>query len=132
MLGFTSWVLSKEDRRALRGIMKDGEQDVFVGHHITYEYGIDEADAKLPVVNSAKVVGKVEAEGMQVLVVELNGDRWRTDGEPYHITWSYNKASGRRSVDSAAVIRRNTIVPLDDIASEFVLTGLIPAFSKIT
>jgi len=46
-----------------------------------------------------KVVGYVDdGEGLEALVVSVNGSTERPDGKIYHITWSLNE--GRKPVES--------------------------------
>jgi hypothetical protein len=55
-----------------------------------------------------------DGEGLQAMVVAINGTTDRPDGSSYHITWALDRARGRRAVESNAVIAERGYVPLDD------------------
>jgi hypothetical protein len=53
------------------------------------------------------IIGEVDdGEGLQALVVQIDGTSDRPDGSTYHITWSLDRARGRRAADSNEVIKR--------------------------
>ena len=73
-----------------------------IAHHITTSYGVT-ADAIPPAAN-AYVVGYASADGIETLIVKINGSTKRVDGADLHITWSLDP-SKRKPVDSNKVIR---------------------------
>jgi hypothetical protein len=86
--------------------------------HVTFKPD----DAERPALRSARIVGCADdGEGVQAMVVELNGSTDRPDGSTWHITWSLGP--GRRAVESNDVIRRCGWTPLD----EPVAVALTPA-----
>ena len=57
-------------------------------------------------VTRAEVVGTAgDGAGVQALVVAIDGTTRRPDGSTYHITWSLDRARGRRAVQSNDVLR---------------------------
>lgn len=84
--------------------------------HITFAYDTE----MLPVdVKIAKALGVVIAAAqIQTLFVELNGNKYRPDGEFWHITWSVNpphKASLSKSVLKEAFEHgAHTVLYFDD------------------
>jgi hypothetical protein len=44
------------------------------------------------------------SRGVQALVVEIDGSVTRPDGSIYHITWSLDRAAGRKPLESNAVL----------------------------
>jgi len=54
----------------------------------------------------AEIVGSVDdGEGLQALVVRLDGTTSRPDGSTYHITWSLDRAHGREARQSNDVLK---------------------------
>ena len=69
-------------------------------------------EAKLPGETTGEIVGRVDdGEGVEALVVSLDGSTDRPDGSTYHITWSLEK--GRRAKESNEVIARLGWTPID-------------------
>jgi hypothetical protein len=69
-------------------------------------------EAELPHETTAEIVGRVDdGEGVEALVVSLDGSTDRPDGSTYHITWSLEK--GRRARESNDVIARLGWTPID-------------------
>jgi hypothetical protein len=52
------------------------------------------------------IVGIANEDGLQALVVEIGGTVYRPDGSIYHVTWSLDRAQGRRPVDSNALLQK--------------------------
>ena len=100
----TGWKLDPEDRRRLLARFRPLFPDV-VADHVTLSVGT--ADAPLPTARAGEVVGEVDdGAGVQALVVRVGGTTDRPDGKSYHITWSLDRARGRRAVESNDVIAR--------------------------
>jgi hypothetical protein len=58
-----------------------------VADHITIEFGTK--PAVIPMADSIEILGLADdGNGLQALVVAVDGHRLRADGKPYHITWS--------------------------------------------
>ena len=54
----------------------------------------------------AEIAGSVDdGEGLQALVVRLDGMTSRPDGSTYHITWSLDRARGREARQSNDVLK---------------------------
>jgi hypothetical protein len=105
-LGYTGWQLPEWERRRLAERFPPAYAvDPSVQHHATFQYGVND-DSPLPDATSGLVVGHADdLKGVQALVVEIDGGVRRPDGSIYHITWSLDRASGRRPIDSNAVLR---------------------------
>jgi hypothetical protein len=73
-----------------------------VAHHVTLRSGAPDTEPLPPQVQ-AEIVGEADdGEGVQTLVVRLDGTTDRPDGSTFHITWSL--AEGRRAKESNDVI----------------------------
>lgn len=60
-----------------------------VSHHVTHVYGV-EAGALPPYADKVMVTHHAYDDRVQAVVVEVNGDHTRPNGETYHITVSVN------------------------------------------
>jgi hypothetical protein len=65
--------------------------------HVTLAYGVA-LDCQLPAISRVVVVAYVCDEGLEALIVSVNGKQERDDGSIYHLTLS--RASNRKSVES--------------------------------
>lgn len=97
------WKLDREDREDLLERFPPVWPDV-IADHITLDTGAG-ANGTLPCATCAEIVGHVnDGEGLQALVVAIDGTTDRPDGSTYHITWSIDRACGREPVESNAVL----------------------------
>lgn len=107
----TGWKLDPDDRDRLLVRFEPLFADV-VADHVTLRSGTDHT-TPLPRETGGEVIGEIDDEaGVQALVVRINGTSHRTDGRTYHITWSVDRARGRRPVESNAVIAERGWRPL--------------------
>lgn len=105
----TGWLLDEADRKHLLDRFPPKFSDV-VAHHVTLQSG---GDCPLPTERSGEVIGETDdGEGVQALVVQIGGTSDRPDGSTYHITWSLDRAAGRRPVESNDVIRQHGWRPI--------------------
>jgi len=66
--------------------------DDFIGHHVTVQFGVPKTAEKPDVPERIRVLGYVEdREGLEALIVCVNGSTKRDDGKTYHITWSLDR-----------------------------------------
>jgi hypothetical protein len=118
----TGWKLDKEERAQLLERFPPEWPDV-IADHITLDADASE-DAPLPEAERAEIVGGMnDGEGLQTMVVAIDGGTDRPDGSPYHITWSLDRNRGRNPVESNDVIAKRGWHPLDDP----VLIRILPA-----
>jgi hypothetical protein len=109
----TGWKLEEADRARLLARFPPLYPDV-VADHVTLRTGTSEY-TPLPQEQSGEVVGEIDdGAGVQALVVRIGGTTDRRDGNTYHITWSLDRAGGRRAVESNDVIRRLGWRPLPE------------------
>lgn len=102
---YNGWQLTPEARDALLAVFPPKYPDV-VAHHVTHRFG----DGTLLAPGNVRVIGYVDdGVGLEALVVSVNGLIGRLDGGVYHITWSLNRAAGRKPVDSNEVIRKHGV-----------------------
>lgn len=84
---YTAYVLTDESRSQLEEKFPP-KYSKFIGHHVTIDFGVP-ADAEIPEQAELKVLGfKDSGDGLEALVVSVNGSTKRSDDSVYHITWS--------------------------------------------
>ncbi|WP_395671548.1 hypothetical protein [Phenylobacterium sp.] len=99
--GFVGWELDREDRRQLLARFPARYAEA-VADHVTLKFGDRKAQA--PTARAGEIVGEADdGDGVQAMVVRIEGTTDRPDGSTYHITWSL--APGRRAKESNDVIR---------------------------
>jgi len=115
---YTAYVLDQGSRDALEKKFPP-KYPKFIGHHVTVQFPVDK-DAQLPPPAQLKVVGYVDSgDGLEALVVAVDGNSQRPDGKIYHITWSLDPAKYSPS-DSNAVLK----------AKRFTIMRSIPITTK--
>ena len=121
-MSVTGWKLDEDQRSDLLKRFPPEWPDV-VADHVTLDAQAA-TGAPLPTASKAEIVGGInDGEGLQAMVVAIDGETDRPDGGTYHITWSLDRARGRMPADSNAVIATRGWRPLDDPVS----VRLIPA-----
>ena len=76
-----------------------------VADHVTLAARVKKG-AELPGAVTAEIVGRADdGEGVEAMVVSIDGSTDRPDGSTYHITWSL--APGRRAKESNDVIAKH-------------------------
>lgn len=81
-----------------------------VADHVTFQS--DAAAEPLPGEPQAEIVGRADdGEGVEAMVVRLNGTTNRPDGSTWHVTWSL--ADGREAQESNDIIAAHGWMDLD-------------------
>ncbi|HYG27865.1 MAG TPA: hypothetical protein VD906_13270 [Caulobacteraceae bacterium] len=103
------WLVEEGERPALL----DRFRPIYprtIAHHVTLQAGVAE-DEPLPPNVACKIVGEADdGNGVQALVVEIDGTTDRPDGSTFHITWSLR--DGRKARESNDVIRDHGWTPV--------------------
>lgn len=106
---YTGWLLDPAEREVLLARFPPRYPRV-VAHHVTLKFG-DQA-AQAPGEAEARIIGEADdGEGVQALVVAVEGGVARPDGGVFHVTWSL--AEGREARESNDVIAARGWTPLD-------------------
>jgi len=109
---YIAYELDKKSRRSLAATFPPKYPE-FIGHHITYKMGKGDLPA-MP--KSVKVVGYADdGDGLEALVVEINGKRNRPDCNIYHVTWSLDRSKGRKPMHSNGLVANGyeAVTPID-------------------
>ncbi len=96
------WLLAQEDRGKLLQQFHPKYEKI-VAHHVTLSTGAT-ASTPLPPEVEAQIVGRTDDEnGVEAMVVAIDGTTDRPDGSTYHITWSLGP--GRKARESNDLLR---------------------------
>ena len=102
---YTAYVLSDESRDLLMKKYPPKYQRV-IAHHITVKFGVPEG-TEPPADADIKVVGYADSgDGIEALVVVIDGNSQRGNGQYFHITWSLDPDK-YKPVDSNKLIGYN-------------------------
>ena len=113
MKGISAYILDSMARKVLASKFPP-KFAKFIGHHVTHQFGASDKDP-LPPGSQFQVVGYATAEdGLEALVIAIDGNVKRPDGSTYHITWSIDP-SQYKPKDSNAVIKENGYTEVDPI-----------------
>ncbi|ASV44311.1 hypothetical protein PBI_SCTP2_296 [Salicola phage SCTP-2] len=105
MKGYTYYKLNDSTVKKLKKLFPP-QYSKFIGHHVTWKFG-DVSEDDIPP-NNAKIelVGYADSEdGLEALVVSVNGKTERPDGSVYHVTWSLDPAK-YSPVDSNELLQK--------------------------
>jgi hypothetical protein len=76
-------------------------------HHVTVTFPAKSTDDLPPAVREAHVVGYEDSgDGIEALVVEINGKTKRPDGKLFHITLSLDRTKGKKPVHSNQLLAK--------------------------
>lgn len=102
---YTAYLLDSKSRRMLAKRFPPKYPE-FIGHHITLKFGVS-GDVPIPRPTDINIVGYADdGEGLEALVVEVDGKTNRVDGSIYHITWSLDRSKGRKPVHSKQLVQQ--------------------------
>ena len=105
------WKLDRAQREELLRQFPPRYPDV-IADHVTLK--TDAAEDPLPPDLTSAIVGRADdGDSLECLVVEMDGTTDRPDGSTFHITWSLDKAKGRRARESNDVLRERGWAKLD-------------------
>jgi len=105
------WKLDRGHRNALLARFPPSYPDV-IADHVTLQ--TDAGREPLPDPVDAIIVGKADdGDGLECMVVTIDGTTGRPDGSTFHITWSLDKAKGRQARQSNDLLRERGWDKLD-------------------
>ena len=103
------WLLATDDREKLLEQFPPKFEKTFA-HHVTLKS--DAEREPIPSEVQAAIVGRTDdGEGVEAMVVAIDGTTDRPDGSTYHITWSLG--DGRRARESNDVLKERGWDELD-------------------
>lgn len=110
---YTGYLLSQDSRDKLRKIFPP-KNSTWLGHHITETFGVPSDHPEPETPSRVQVVGYAESEGLEGLLVSIDGTTERPNGGKYHITWSIDKEKGVKPVHTNKIINdAQSITPID-------------------
>ncbi|MDJ0951292.1 MAG: hypothetical protein QNJ94_20460 [Alphaproteobacteria bacterium] len=115
MSKYTAYIWPEETRDLLLVRFRPAYPDV-VAHHITVAHGVPPETPPPPQPNSVAIVGRCDdGAGLEALIVSLDDSTKRADGKTYHITWSLDRARGRRPHEANDMIAACGFTPVDPV-----------------
>jgi len=106
------WKLDRAERARLLDRFPPAYADP-VADHVTLAARVA-GNVALPREAEGMIVGRSDdGRGVEAMVVSIDGGTDRPDGSTYHITWSLDRARGRKPVESNDVIRAHGWVPFE-------------------
>ena len=101
--GYTAHVLTRESREELLKAFPPQYSDV-LAYHVTVDFGVAETASK-PRRAKIMVVGYADSgDGLEALIVAVNGSTRRSDGGFYHITLSLERSPGYEPKDANRLV----------------------------
>lgn len=89
---YLAYVLSDNSRELLSNRFPPKYTD-FIGHHITTKFGVPKETPLPPADVNIRVVGYInDPNGLEALVVSIDGETKNPNGSKYHITWSIDRS----------------------------------------
>lgn len=105
---YTGYLLTEKTRNELLALFPPKYEKV-VAHHITLTFGVPATTPPPEMPESVTVVGHIDSgDGVEGLLVEVNGTTFRPDGSRYHVTWSL--AEGRKAFETNKHVYNATAV----------------------
>ncbi|MGZ8924430.1 MAG: hypothetical protein ACXW2E_00970 [Nitrososphaeraceae archaeon] len=103
-MSYVAFVLDERSRANLLRKVAPIHPNV-ICHHVTLRFGVHKDDSqfimnKFNNLNAVNVRGIVADDKVQALIVDINGNIFRSDGSVYHVTHSIDRAKGAKPVDS--------------------------------
>lgn len=102
-MGYTAYVV--ENRKQVLQHFEPKFDEV-ICQHVTFKFPAKKTDPLPPDVHNARVVGYAEEDGLEALVVEINGSTKRPDGKIFHITLSLDRKKGKKPMHSNDLLAR--------------------------
>jgi hypothetical protein len=97
------WKLDRRQRDELLERFPPRYSDA-IADHVTLQAGAEHRP--VPGEVDAALVGHADdGDGLEAMVVTIDGTSDRPDGSTFHITWSLDKAKGRRARESNDLLR---------------------------
>jgi hypothetical protein len=110
-MAYSGYEITDQDRVLLLAKFNPKFYD-FIGHHITWEFGVDSRTADLPPSNvklevTGHAYGYRLVECLLVTLTYPDGSHTvdRPDGKQLHLTWSLDREQGAKPVQSNDVIK---------------------------
>lgn len=98
------WKLDREQRRELLQHFPPRYRDT-VADHVTLQTNAEVEP--LPDQVEAAIIGRADdRDSLECMVVTIDGTTDRPDGSTFHITWSLDKAKGRKARESNDVLEQ--------------------------
>jgi hypothetical protein len=105
MRGFTAYKLADTSRKVLLAHFGPKNPEV-ICEHVTVKFPAYSNDPLPTPAHEAHVVGYASEDGLEALVVEINGSPRRPDGMLFHLTLSLDRSKKKKPSLSNELLRR--------------------------
>jgi len=103
-MGYTAYTFSEHTREEILKKFPPKNNEV-IAHHITWKFLAKSTDELPPIAHEAHIVGYASEDGLEALVVSINGTTKRPDGAILHITLSLDRGKGKKPVHSNQLLK---------------------------
>jgi len=104
--GYLAYELTSASRNDLLKKF-DPKYPEVICHHVTVQFPAKVGDAMPPAAQTAHVIGYEDSkDGIEALVVNINGSSTRPDGKLFHITLSLDRSKGKKPVHSNDIVNK--------------------------
>jgi hypothetical protein len=91
---YTAYGLTDKTRKMLQYLFPPKYPE-FIGHHITEQFGVPDGTPPPGEPVLVQVVGYIDNDdGVEGLLIEIDGTSDRPSGGKYHVTWSIDRSKG--------------------------------------
>lgn len=105
--GYLAYELTNQSREELIHKFSPKYSEV-ICNHVTVKFPAKSTDNLPENPKEAHVIGYADSkDGIEALVVEINGHKQRSDGKLYHITLSLDRHLGKKPVHSNDLVNKN-------------------------
>lgn len=114
-MGYLAAKLSSQDREQLLQLFPAKNPDL-IADHVTLIFPFAPTDSnQFSSSVNCSIIGYVSEDHLEAFVVTIDQSPTRLDGKRYHITWSLNRAAGKKPVDSNKLIEKGEIQVVDPV-----------------
>lgn len=99
------WKLDRASREFLFDIFPPRWKEL-IGDHVTLDANALRHDPPPPDAEATVIGHADDGEGLEALVVSVNGKATRPDGGIFHITWSLDRDRGRTAAESNDLLKQ--------------------------
>lgn len=103
--GYLAYKLSDNSRNELLAHFPPKNPEI-ICEHVTVKFPAKSTDELPSAPKEAHCVGYASEDGLEALIVEVNGSTKRPDGKTYHITLSLDRSKGKKPVLSNALVAK--------------------------
>jgi hypothetical protein len=103
---YLAYEIDPDSRKELLAMFPPKYPDV-ICHHVTIRFPVSRTSVLPDLPSRCEVIGYADSgDGVEALVVEIDGRVVREDGNLFHITHSLDRGNGKKPLHSNALVRK--------------------------